>query len=713
MNILRSIDRLFSANLPVTVHMRIVPERVRVRVMRGDQMLSAPALLKLRSVPAPLMSFAQTHPHLDDDGILVTLPIALRLLKALRAQQSDQVNVDAAALNALRHVQPPADFRVHWRRNAADGLDRTLIGADGYLGDGWFYRQNGAWRPAMAITPAAVIWLDQVSIPNQKIPAFLHDGLPLFSSVDFRCDAALPKLKTVTFAADTPASIERKGDIPIPPRPTPIQPIQPNPVITPPTPRYDNSHAEKLFVTAAQKWVEREGAPCKPVAATYEFFSHDYMQVAQQRWYLYWRTEVRRGNYLPTDKPYLFLYVLEVLNRVGFTTPAAAFEQLEALWWHYRDQHYLDGVLLNWCADFLTLHKLTKKPLTWYGDALERGAVPMEKELAIEGWFASGRPINTMPMALIRLISDHNPLKSKFYEQVGINVIMESALGSAFEAIDSYLRLQTGHGLVDTYRPSGEQVVQRWPFGSALVAGRKREVVIGTVAPWLTASEFRDAVTGIVKYTENRLRRIHGFKSSLRDVAIDPAWAAVLDTLFPVPVEDSKPGKRVKAVSPESPLAGEEYAPWTIDDAAVASLTEQTARTQRILLEGLSEDDNEPPAVISLTDSTNATLPEPSNSTLQDMGDLLPEWAALAGLMQSIHWRALNVILSGEDVGKRLEGVARTAYTTPALLIDAINNFAFEAIGDLVIDTSAVPTVEDEDLDMMTALNAWAEAHNQ
>ena len=39
-----------------------------------------------------------------------------------------------------------------------------------------------------------------------------------------------------------------------------------------------------------------------------------------QRWYFYWRTQARKGNYLPTDLSYTFVHVYEILNLVEMQT---------------------------------------------------------------------------------------------------------------------------------------------------------------------------------------------------------------------------------------------------------------------------------------------------------------------------------------------------------------------------------------------------------
>jgi hypothetical protein len=112
--------------------------------------------------------------------------------------------------------------------------------------------------------------------------------------------------------------------------------------------------------------------------------------------------------------------------------------------------------------------------------------------------------------------------------------------------------------------------------------------------------------------------------------------------------------------------------------------------------------------------SESLTVPEievPLAATL-DYSDLTPEWAAFAQRMQPQHWEALNVLLLGEDVVVRLDGVARSVNTMVSLMINDINDIALSSVGDIVINSSVEPpTIEEEDMDGLRALNTWALQH--
>jgi hypothetical protein len=93
----------------------------------------------------------------------------------------------------------------------------------------------------------------------------------------------------------------------------------------------------------------------------------------------------------------------------------------------------------------------------------------------------------------------------------------------------------------------------------------------------------------------------------------------------------------------------------------------------------------------------------------KDYADLGPELATFAQRLKPQHWEALAAIVAAIDVNIRLEAVARSAFTTADLLIEDINTFALEALGDIVIDTSGEsPIIEDKDTEGLNSLIAWA-----
>jgi len=92
-----------------------------------------------------------------------------------------------------------------------------------------------------------------------------------------------------------------------------------------------------------------------------------------------------------------------------------------------------------------------------------------------------------------------------------------------------------------------------------------------------------------------------------------------------------------------------------------------------------------------------------------DYSDLNDEWTGFVVQMQPHHWETLAALLSKTDVLSRLDAIARSVYVPSSQLIDEINGFAQDSIGDIVIDPYGdIPEVEEEDFDSLSQLMTWA-----
>ena len=86
------------------------------------------------------------------------------------------------------------------------------------------------------------------------------------------------------------------------------------------------------------------------------------MSNSQLRTYFTWRTDVRRGKYPKTDKPYVLLYCYELLNKVGVKNSVEAFEKLLEVWGKCKDfAPYLNTLMPRWLRDFYAFNDITEK----------------------------------------------------------------------------------------------------------------------------------------------------------------------------------------------------------------------------------------------------------------------------------------------------------------------------------------------------------------
>jgi hypothetical protein len=562
------------------------------------------------------------------------------------------------------------------------------------------------------------------------------------------------------------------------------------------------------FVEQAKKYANRTGQRVEHVPFMQYWPTYDSMTEAQQRWYFYWRTQIRQGTPLPTDTSYLFVYVYEVINLIGFSSPETAFKRLASFWRHYRVlQPKLDNYLVDWLADFLVVYKMPNSPLKWYGVALQDGAFSGDIDLSIEAWLETGGDFQKLPSKLLYKLAGYTPTRSKFFKAHSDEYQLEDAYRQGLHAIEVALRDQ-GNSLFKIHRPAQARVIQREPFASALHNLPTQTIMLGNVHPWTSREDLSATLTSIIKYSENIKRAQAGYSSKLRGIELPDEWKLILDNTFAIPEprreitidmdkvaqlqqeseevrdrliveevpQDAQIGAAETSSEPDRQMkpAGEISQPGYIqrpDDAPADLLTElpevaevmgkagQTAarilgflrdnnwetssdriptnlfegsflnteldaineRATQVLGDALIFEENgqvvvaedyrdEIEFILNHPDYVEArVLTSKADPSSETYDDLTEDWATFAQQMQPHHWEALAALIGGIEVNVRLDAIARSSYTTPYQIIDEINEFAMDSIDDIVVDTEAdVPQIEDEDIEGIQALLAWA-----
>ncbi|MBR6682569.1 MAG: TerB N-terminal domain-containing protein, partial [Clostridia bacterium] len=94
-----------------------------------------------------------------------------------------------------------------------------------------------------------------------------------------------------------------------------------------------------------------------------KYFSYmpSYMQMStrQKRWYFYWRSKARQGEYLPTDSSYVMLFIYEIINLPDLIDANEGIALLCELWRNYRSSYTkLDKYMSEWVCDYCLINGL-------------------------------------------------------------------------------------------------------------------------------------------------------------------------------------------------------------------------------------------------------------------------------------------------------------------------------------------------------------------
>lgn len=247
--------------------------------------------------------------------------------------------------------------------------------------------------------------------------------------------------------------------------------------------------------------------------------TYDQMQPGQLKWYLYWRGEVRSERYHDTDLSYLFVYLYELIHGIGWSEPAHGVQLMDKVWHAYRKRYpKLDPYVREWKYDFSLVFGLDI-PLFEPLSKLPRSLSPELRELEWKRRFEA-EPVE-LTWDLVLQLSDYDIEKSRFYTEQGRKDLREY-VPKVVALVDGYLAKTTGSKLINHFMPR-EKKVSRYLFRSAVYDhdqyGRTATVSILPISEHLP---LRAYLTQLVRFTENKLRELSGFKGKLRGITIEP-----------------------------------------------------------------------------------------------------------------------------------------------------------------------------------------------
>lgn len=276
--------------------------------------------------------------------------------------------------------------------------------------------------------------------------------------------------------------------------------------------------------------------------------TYDNMTSAQYKWYFYWREEVRSGRYPDSDLSYLFLYMYELINGIGWSNPAQGYQLLNNVWKAYRERYSkLDTYAREWLFDFSLIHGLDM-PVT---DTYNRIPRSLSSELKELEWLRrlSAQPI-MLNWDLLSDLMDYEPDKSRFYQEGG-RKDMKTYGPKVVALVDAYLGRTKGQRLIELFRPR-EKKSERYVFRSAVydydIYGRTATVM---TLPISEHPPLRHYITQLIRMMENKLRELRGFKGRLRGIEVEPEIEELVARFLKKEIQPDRGDSKEKAAQPE------------------------------------------------------------------------------------------------------------------------------------------------------------------
>lgn len=215
---------------------------------------------------------------------------------------------------------------------------------------------------------------------------------------------------------------------------------------------------------------------------------YSQMNTAQQNWYFYWRNQVRVGKYIDTDLAYIFVYLYEIFNGIGWEKPDRGFELLVDIWGKYRKKHTsLDTYLIPWSFDFTHVFDLKYKlpfsdTFLWLPDLITDAI--LTKHMEAEHF--------KLPFVLALNLSDCS------IDYVGLK---HSKIAELIATADEYLLNTTQKRILQTFRPEKISEKKHILFKSGLIPGAGRQVVL-KVREFTKEEALRKYIGDIIRYAK-------------------------------------------------------------------------------------------------------------------------------------------------------------------------------------------------------------------
>lgn len=406
--------------------------------------------------------------------------------------------------------------------------------------------------------------------------------------------------------------------------------------------------------------------------------SYGQLSPDQLNYYFYWRTEVRKEQYLSTDTGYLYIYIAELLHEAGTESSLDALNKLQKLWGPYHENHDIIRRLLPRCsADFIVANKLNVHPLSFYcAPEIIQHTHRYHKDLVISALWKT--PVQDWPLEAWVAISNYKINKSKFLTQIDqddwkqhIPIIMRE--------IDRLYKSSKQNGILKQFQIPSHSLKRplfQYDFNATLGSTRSRK--IATVYELSKHAVVNAFIGNLLKEIENRLRQVHGYKHQLKTNALP---IEVLDIINSQIVPIAKP------VPPKPQVK--------LDIKRLEELAQESDEIFDLL--HIEEDQSQPEIFEPAPQKTVATTAkEPPQTNGSDLFED-EEWNELADHLQPIHLQTLQIVVAQDQVTEKIQALAKENNTMPLVLLGEINEFAQDTIEDTLIETDPVPYIYDED----------------
>ena len=420
----------------------------------------------------------------------------------------------------------------------------------------------------------------------------------------------------------------------------------------------------------------------EPPYASYFSYSPRYSQLTrpQLNYYLWWRENIRRGNFIATDSSYIILLAYELAATSESEGRQAAIDLLCKVFANCcGNDNSLKMILRDIICDFSLLYDLNLS-LDGFSSADRRFFFGSSFNLP-EAFIDFSKDNIT---SICRSASIYDYKRSKVYNESNAE-IFKSALGGAMRAIFDD---EKAYEFVTSFKNGlyNSVTLEHRPLARMVnIINRNVKLEI----EYYQMSSIQDIITNAVRYSENRLREHLGIKSRLNILSVNPLVKDAIDKFFDenypaIPVIDKRRREAKKLEIQERNEYDKLYDLPRVEFSAERALQieEESWETTRKLEAAFGGEETpavkeEIPASAETVNITTEAFTEVvsigSSSTIGEIYERVPEAKEFLALCLSPSLSAQRKFAS--DKGK-----------SPDELADLINEAALEIMSDILLE---------------------------
>ncbi|TDX49140.1 TerB N-terminal domain-containing protein [Orenia marismortui] len=227
------------------------------------------------------------------------------------------------------------------------------------------------------------------------------------------------------------------------------------------------------------------------------------MDKKQLNWYLYFRTEVEKGNYIDACLSYQFVYIYELINCSFISDWKESVRKLELFYKKYRyDYPKLDNYLPRWIGDMYIKHQDIDNAMKWFKELSDTTFINY-----FITRYNSNHQLDKMPIEYWNELCN---VRSNKFNSIPEN---EKEINEHFLELLNFLNQQIekemDQTLLDYFNKKNNRTYKYTLFRSAVYEGTDQSV-LDPYKEFIGHSKTQEVLNQLKRYVENQLRHKSG-----------------------------------------------------------------------------------------------------------------------------------------------------------------------------------------------------------